>query len=115
MNGLEALEEIKCDMEYVTRLDFVEPIVRGEVRDKLKKIYWRELDQLDQIEKELKALEIIKKKTSLDFNDIRNADNYDEYLKHFGKVIQEMLRSGESVHFAVTQDEFNLFKEVLKC
>lgn len=95
MNGLEALEEIKCDMEYVTRLDYVEPIVRGEVRDKLKKIYWRELDQLDRIEQELKAFEIIKKSIS----DVTSLD----------LLLRELLLQGK-----INQDEFDLLKEVLK-
>ena len=100
MNGLKALEEIKCDMEYVTRLDFVEPIVRGEVRDKLKKIYWRELDQLDQIEKELKAFEIIKEK-EVNVAWLTYVDNLEDYNK--GKFIGSYL----------TKDEFDLLKEVL--
>lgn len=60
--GLESLENIKIDMEYVTRLDFVEPIVRGEVQQSLYKIYHRETPELETIEKELKAFEIISEK-----------------------------------------------------
>ena len=98
MNGLEALEEIKRDMEYVTRLDYVEPIVRGEVRDNLSKIYHRELPQLDQIEKELKALEIIKnKKVNVPLL-IQEGSVYNCYVGY------EVL----------TQDELDLLKEVLK-
>lgn len=58
--GLKALENIKIDMEYVTRLDFVEPIVRGEVQQNLYKIYHRETPELDIIEKELKDYQEIK-------------------------------------------------------
>lgn len=72
------------------------------------------LDACPEVKKKLKALETIKRKSTLDFGYIRNADNYDEYLKHFGKVVQELLKSGESIHFAATKDEFNLLKEVLK-
>ena len=71
------------------------------------------VDNCPEIKKKLEALEIIKRKSTLDFNDIRNADNYDEYLKHFGEVIQEMLKNGESVHFAATKDEFDLLREVM--
>jgi hypothetical protein len=102
MNGLEALEEIKCDMEYVTRLDFVEPIVRGEVRDKLKKIYWRELDQLDRIEKELKAFEIIKDK------------KVETYHLSRCKTLIEYNSAWDIGGMDLTQDEFDLLKEVLK-
>ena len=105
MNGLEALEEIKCDMEYVTRLDFVEPIVRGEVRDKLKKIYWRELDQLDQIEKELKAFEIIKEK-NVNVGMLKRSESVGSY--HYK---MDELRDKTK---PLTEDEFNLLKEVLK-
>lgn len=54
---LEALENIKRDLEYITRLDYVEPVVRGEVRDNLFKIYHRELPELDIIETALKNYE----------------------------------------------------------
>ncbi|MBO7715580.1 MAG: hypothetical protein J6S85_18600 [Methanobrevibacter sp.] len=57
---LEALENIKIDMEYVTRLDFVEPIVRGEVQQSLYKIYHRETPELEIIEKALKEYERLK-------------------------------------------------------
>ena len=72
------------------------------------------LDNCPEVKKKLEALEIIKRKSTLDFGYIRNADNYDEYLKHFDKVVQELLKSGESIHFAVTKDEFDLLKEVFK-
>ena len=98
MNGLKALEEIKDDMEYVTRLDFVEPIVRGEVKKNLFKIYHRELPQLDIIEKELKALEIIKNKKVNVPVFIQEGSVYNCYV-------------GYEVP---TQEEFDLLKEVLK-
>ena len=59
--GLEALKRIEDDMEYVTRLDYVSPIVRGEVRDELYKIYHRELQDLDIIETALNRLEELDK------------------------------------------------------
>ena len=58
--SLDVLKRIEHDMEYVTRLDFVEPIVRGEVQQELSKIYHREEKDLTIIEKELKAWEISK-------------------------------------------------------
>lgn len=100
MNGLEALEEVKCDMEYVTRLDFVEPIVRGEVRDNLFKIYHKELPHLDTIEKELKALEIIKTK-KVYMTRLMSAESVEYYNKLYND------------RFSLTKDEFDLLKEVL--
>ena len=97
MNGLEALDSVRCALSLCPNHN-----------------YKKENNLCNIIEKELKALEIIKRKSTLDFGYIRNADNYDEYLKHFGKVVQELLKSGESVHFAVTKDEFDLLKEVMK-
>lgn len=65
----EALEELIDMIEYFTRLDYVEPIVRNEIHDKFKDIYWHKLPHLDSIkealinaQKEHKALEIIKEK-----------------------------------------------------
>lgn len=45
LTPLEALDNIICDLEYITRLDYTDPIVRGEVRDELYKIYHRELPE----------------------------------------------------------------------
>lgn len=61
LTPLEALERIKYDLEYITRLDFVDPIVRGEVRDELYKIYHRELPELDIIETALKEYKTLKR------------------------------------------------------
>lgn len=62
---LEALENIKRDLEYITRLDYVDPIVRGEVRDELYKIYHRELPELDIIETALKNYEKLTSKPAI--------------------------------------------------
>lgn len=62
---LEALENIKRDLEYITRLDYVDPIVRGEVRDELYKIYHRELPELDIIETALKNYEELTSKPAM--------------------------------------------------
>lgn len=91
--GLEALENIKIDMEYVTRLDFVEPIVRGEVQQELYKIYHRETPELETIEKELKALEIIRK-------------------LHQRNLLKFCFEDLLYTKF-ITQEEYNLLKEVL--
>lgn len=104
--GLEALKRIECDMEYVTRLDFVEPIVRGEVQQELYKIYHREERDLDIIEKELKAFEDIKfiLKDLIEFNEID--------LPHINKVIYEIKIVDKTIY--ATKEKYDLLKEVLK-
>ena len=79
--GLEALENIKRDMEYVTRLDFVKPIVSGEVQQELYKIYHRETPELDIIEKELKEYELMKQ-TQIIICDKKISDDDLEKLKN---------------------------------
>lgn len=102
--GLEALERIEVDMEYVTRLDFVEPIVRGEVQQDLYRIYHREEKDLDIIKKELQALEIIKKKR-VDADLLLMTDNVEDYNKYCSKYI--------NAETQLAKEEFNLVKEVL--
>lgn len=108
---LDAFERIKDDLEYVTRLDYVSPIVRGEVRDELYKIYHRELPDLEIIETALNRLEkleeilkIIKEKGINTFC-LENTDNSDEY-KELTKSHLGMKR--------LTETEFNLLKEYFK-
>lgn len=94
--------------------DLAKDTHRTDTDEKYRLLFNAAICDIQEDYRKARAFDIIKKKSSLDFDYIRNADNYDKYLKHFGKVIQEMLRSGESVHFAVTQEEFDLLKEVMK-
>ncbi len=113
---LKALENIKQDLEYITRLDYVEPVVRGEVRDNLCKIYHRELPELDIIEKALKALEIIKEKKVDTYSFIKNNhQNYSEYLDImclFNGCDRDNLF--EKCWGILTQEEFDVLRKVLK-
>ena len=56
MTPLEALDKIKYWVEYITRLDYVEPIVRGEVQTLLYNAYHRTTEEFDLVEKSLEAL-----------------------------------------------------------
>ena len=128
---LEALERIKSDLEYITRLDYVDPIVRGEVREELYKIYHRELPELDIIEtalkrleeideayeclpvdfrKIIKVLEIIKEKrvnVGYLLHDIEeHFMKYEEYLENFDYY--------QDVLIPLTSKEYELLKEVLQ-
>ena len=60
MTSKEALEIIKNWVEYITRLDYVEPIVRGEVKQLLHDAYHKTIPEFTQIEKDLEVLEILK-------------------------------------------------------
>lgn len=60
MTSKEALNNITDWIEYFTRLDFVEPIVRGEVQQKFYEAYHKTRPELELIEKDLEILEEIK-------------------------------------------------------
>ena len=104
---LEALENIKQDLEYITRLDYVEPVVRGEVRDNLFKIYHRELPELDIIEKALKAFEIIKKYPRCS---LQRYIGFNELVKNGYELTQEHLFSHD---IPCSVEEYNIVIEVL--
>ena len=78
-NPSEALEELIDMIEYFTRLDYVEPIVRNEIHDKFKDIYWHKLPHLDSIkealikaEKEHNSLNLLMQELDCkDFADLR--------------------------------------------
>ena len=61
MTSKEALENIKNAVEYITRLDYVDPVVRGEVKQILFDAYNKTTPEFDIIERDLKILEILKK------------------------------------------------------
>ena len=65
MTGKESLERIKDWVEYLTRLDYVEPIVRGEVKQLLYDAYHQTTPEFEQIEKELEELESYRQKANI--------------------------------------------------
>ena len=126
LTPLEALENIKSDLEYITRLDYVEPIVRGEVRDKLYKIYHRELPELDIIETELKRLEKQDKKIkgmelALSEHALTIQRQHDQIEKQdeILRIIKEHIYiKGNRVYYknyewVLTPMQFDLLKEML--
>lgn len=60
----EALEELIDMIEYFTRLDYVEPIVRNEIHDKFKDIYWHKLPHLDSIKEALLKAQKLEKENA---------------------------------------------------
>ncbi len=61
MTRKEALENITDWIEYFTRLDYVESIVRNEVQKKFYEAYHKTRPELELIEKDLEVLQILKK------------------------------------------------------
>lgn len=59
MTSKEALENITDWIEYFTRLDYVEPIVRGEVQKNFYEAYHKTRPELELIEKDLDRLKTI--------------------------------------------------------
>ena len=99
MNGLEALEKIGSIV-----LDKTQDENYGKITFRIKHLYSK---YYEVIEKELKALEIIKEK-EIDVKDItETTDDYDLYVAYCeGK--------GYAKEFICTQEEFDLLKEVLE-
>ena len=89
MTGLEALKEFKGNNNTM---------LVGRVMGKQ-----HYLDCLQVMEKSLKALEIIKKKKVNVYNEIMTCKNYAEYLECDGITL-----------YKLTQEEFELLKEVLE-
>ena len=64
-----------------------------------------------------RAFEIIKKKSWLNLDDIRNASDYDTYLNRKfkpGDIERRFLEEGENMDWLATREEFYYLKEALK-
>ena len=61
MKSKEALDDLKQWVEYITRLDYVEPEVRNEVKKLLYDAYHKTTPEFKIIEQDLEVLEILKK------------------------------------------------------
>lgn len=73
----EALEELIDMIEYFTRLDYVEPIVRNEIHDKFKDIYWHKLPHLDTIKQALLKAQFLEEEYN---NLMEDKDNLESEL-----------------------------------
>ena len=123
LTPLEALERIKSDLEYITRLDYVDPIVRGEVREELYKIYHRELPELDLIEIALKDYRLLKQ----DYEMIK--EEYNLMIRYYAKDIKPKLKALEIIKelpqeekemllnaiytYTLSEEKYDLVKETL--
>ena len=80
MNSKESLKDIKNWVEYITRLDYVEPIVRGEVKELLYNAYHKTTPEFEIIERDLETLETINSKCFLLFNERKKlAKEYEDW------------------------------------
>lgn len=78
MKSKEALEKITDWIEYFTRLDYVDPIVRGEVQKNFYDAYHKTRPELELIKKDLEILEILRENTP-NLHYILGSNNYEEY------------------------------------
>ena len=90
MTGLEALDLIFDDLRQ-----FEEHFLNDLTKE--------DKERYETIKKELKALEIVKKKSEFSFWDFKHCDNVDEY--------NELYNTRDN---RLTQEEFDLLKEVLE-
>lgn len=107
MTSKAALNYIKHWVEYITRLDYVDPIVRGEVKELLYNAYHKTTSEFDIIERDLEILEIIKKKV-VDIGWVITFNNQIEYNKRVKTW------SSNSNGYFLTEEEFNKLKEWLE-
>lgn len=128
MASKEALENITDWIEYFTRLDYVEPVVRGEVKQKFYEAYHKTRPELELIKKDLEELEELKKIMGTPIQDIMKklkvlnilqmAAVRDELFKldddGVGKKHSYVLVDYDSYHASyLTPDEYKLIKEWL--
>lgn len=80
MKSREALDDLKQWVEYITRLDYVEPEVRNEVKKLLYDAYHKTTPEFKIIEQDLEMLEFIKTHYEMNgFNEL--IPKYDEVDK----------------------------------
>ena len=90
MKGLEALEKLQKLLSEEKCVDIS---------------YYPEYELLCDISKDLNVLEIIKNKKVDTFYEIHRTDDYNEYLELYKECFDE--------EYILTQEEYNLLKEVL--
>ena len=112
----EALEDLIDMIEYFTRLDYVEPIVRNEIHDKFKDIYWHKLPHLDSIKEALLKAQEPKqylKWEDLEFNhtpkmiDVKMNDNKYKLVVGYNVVGKNLaiLRDGKKEYYFLECDK----------
>jgi len=112
----EALEELIDMIEYFTRLDYVEPIVRNEIHDKFKDIYWHKLPHLDTIKQALLKQQEPKqylKWEDLEFNhtpkmiDVKMNDNKYKLVVGYNVAGKNLaiLRDGKNEYYFLEYDK----------
>lgn len=108
MTAKESLKTVKQWVEYITRIDYVEPIVRNEVKQALLDAYHKTTPEFEIIEKELQALEIIKNKR-VNVARLLNVYKYGYTVL----IYNELIINKGLWEYTLTQAEFDLLKEVL--
>ena len=107
MTSKEALNDIKQWVEYITRLDYVEPEVRNEVKKLLYDAYHKTTPEFKIIEQDLEVLKIIKKR-HLDITDISDTtDDYELYRAY-------CIGKGYADEYICNEEEFNKVIEWLE-
>lgn len=94
MTSKEALENITDWIEYFTRLDYVEPEVRGEVKQKFYEAYHKTSPELELIEKDLKVLEEMREY-------IKPIDYGEEYQNRYA------LQVGSVIYHLLMKEDYN--------
>jgi len=74
VTGEEALEKLKWLIEYITRIDYVEPELRLEVKQELIKAYKDSNGLISTIQQALERLEVIDKMQSIVYMCRRSKD-----------------------------------------
>ena len=111
MKSKEALNDIEQWGEYITRLDYVEPEVRNEVKKLLYDAYHKTTPEFKIIKKDLEVLEILKNKNVniCLLKDSYSLEDYNNTCIYLGGYSNQISKS-----IPITKEEYNLLKEMIK-
>ena len=99
--------------EYITRIDYVEPIVREEYKQSLIKAYREGNQEFEIVHNKLLRLEVLEdavnliKKKKVNMYHIWAFDNYQQYKEHYP------FAEYHAYEDRLTEEEFNMLKEAV--
>lgn len=118
MTSKEALENIRNAVEYITRLDYVNPVVRGEIKQILLNAYHETTPEFNVIEKDLKFLELLK--SNIIDHSVKYGNDHEPYntatITIQVRNPKEFIENG--VHYtpgykSISDDDFKFFVDML--
>lgn len=106
MKSKQALENIKDAVEYITRLDYVDPIVRGEVKQILFNAYHNTTPEFNIIERDLDVLNIFQELFDIGIIKLKKLCVLDD-------IYQFMLLFNDEDKFIITERQYKVIEKWL--